>query len=97
MRDVIIRPNKGDEDDDCPVCGSIYVTYNGKNMICPSCAAAELARLRRQNAEMREALEHIKEIAEYAHHENKSYFIRVFGSITEHARAVLAKYPAEAK
>ena len=35
-----------DTNNDCPVHGDAYMTFGGKWMLCPSCAAAELTQLR---------------------------------------------------
>ena len=45
---AVIKSNTVGEDDDCPTCGSSFVTILGDSLICPRCAAAELAALRKQ-------------------------------------------------
>lgn len=36
-----------DEMDCCPTCQSVLITFDGKRMLCPSCAGREIDRLRK--------------------------------------------------
>ena len=43
-------PNRNNLDegiDNCPTCQSVLVTFDGKRMLCPSCAGREIDRLRK--------------------------------------------------
>jgi hypothetical protein len=43
-------PNRNNLDegiDCCPTCQSVLITFDGKRMLCPSCAGREIDRLRK--------------------------------------------------
>jgi len=43
-------PNRNNLDegiDSCPTCQSVLITFDGKRMLCPSCAGREIDRLRK--------------------------------------------------
>jgi hypothetical protein len=56
---ALVKSDSVEEEADCPVCHSCYVTILRDWLICPTCAAAELAKLREKNSVLREALEEI--------------------------------------
>jgi len=41
------RTNPDEGIDNCPICQSVLVTFDGKRMLCPSCAGREIDRLRK--------------------------------------------------
>ena len=36
-----------DDFDECPICACTFVSFDGINQLCPSCAAREIKRLRK--------------------------------------------------
>lgn len=43
---------RDDDFGECPICGCTLISFDGKHMLCPSCGAREIKRLRRQVARL---------------------------------------------
>ncbi len=51
----VIYSNKT-KHDECPQCGSKFVSINGKDVACPCCAVDKITTLERENAELKKRL-----------------------------------------